>query len=67
MMNAHTEVGNMVKHSVYVDGNWYAVAIDMNVARQSARLMSIGGHTAIVTDTSGVVTYYTFRNGAEVR
>lgn len=57
----------MIKHSVYVDGNWYATAININVARQSAKLMSIGGHTAIVTDTSGVVEYYTFRNGAEVR
>jgi len=57
----------MVKHSVYVDGNWYATAINVNVARQSAKLMSIGGHTAEVTDTSGVVTYYTFRNGAEIR
>ena len=66
MMAAHTEVG-MVKHSVYVDGNWYATAININVARQSAKLMSIGGHTAIVTDTSGVVEYCTFRNGAEVR
>ena len=66
MMAAHTEVG-MVKFSVYVDGNWYATAININVARQSAKLMSIGGHTAIVTDTSGVVEYYTFRNGAEVR
>ena len=57
----------MVKFSVYVDGNWYATAINPNVARQAAKDLSIGGHTAIVTDTSGVVTYYTFRNGAEVR
>lgn len=57
----------MVKHSVYVDGNWYATAINLNVARQSAKLMSIGGHTAEVTDTSGIVTYCTFRNGEEVR
>jgi hypothetical protein len=66
MMAAHTEVG-MVKFSVYVDNNWYATASNINVARQSAKLMSIGGHTAIVTDTSGVVEYCTFRNGAEIR
>ena len=57
----------MIKHSVYVDGNFYATAINPNVARQAAKDLSIGGHTAIVTDTSGVVEYYTFRNGAEIR
>jgi hypothetical protein len=62
-----SEGGKMVKFSVYVDGSFYATGANEGTVRQLARLMSFGGHLAEVTDTSGAIMHWSFRNGEEIR